>query len=1219
MRCLRPTAIIAAFLIIAVSIPQSMFSQEAPKPAPPKQPAPRQRQPKRPQRADALATAINELLKLDPLAPASHDYNSSDTSQDEEKPPDDDAPIKDLFEYWSEEHRAAMKSKVFFGSPLSALIADADMRQPSEKVGRRLLEVVEDRPWLANSLLEVLPATSDTHDRLYRLINQEPDNERNWKEEVRQWLSHNSNYFRDDLLAEVRSTFEGEGQNAMALKSLSKLDWDAARPFIETYAAGRDEILAPIALSLLIEHELKSGDAAKIEAYRARLKAMVTNRQAPADTRSMALTALMATKWSGREEWFVSLFADPSLSGLRDYERREPDGKGAAATANLLLMVRIEGQELIPEVSSLIGHANRNVHNAAIKWLAGVMVRSGDEKTRREAARHLLPWLTDPGWADEGDRASLIRGFAYLKLPESLAGLIWILEFDESADNRAAAAGALTRFGDPSANPALRRALNKEESEDRRADIIIALAECGGFSDDEMVAAIEAYVKASPDEESERDFDDERAVASEKPLPLKLSIGRVLIEGAIIELTEGLAVKLIDRAKALRATQPRVARKILSAIEGSSLRVAEINLVERIGAGWADVDSITLALETRDSLQKSAGAELYGLIKQGGYASGVAAAILNDEREWKAALEGADARAQLALLACAYYLSDKLPIELAGKLLGSPNRALAKAAEIYLVFEDSAAARKLILARHPGEAYILGDNSSVARYRPLPFGHNSSAAYLPNNSSGMKHWAEEMRRDVNGQNGALEVSALGRAYATKTFTGVVIRVRGGRAEISVYEDPAWESSRKLTPAELDELRIFTSRQEVEDLGPEKFIWDRKAPSVNHLSYEYLRLNKDGGRRIALHSVGGAPKNPTLHEELAGLFHKLSNSGAFKVRYAVEDRVPGLEVMWADKKQPVLTVCQEKGELRVMTGNGVAYLLKDGTAPALPEWLKGVIELAPPERFKVGAAPPLPEWRIFTSDGIGRAAPETPACRRSIRLTIGTPSRALFQTMGGFATNITLTKSESERVYAVSQGKDQGVWKAEPGGDPVKLLDDAYLSVFAMPDGKWLIGYKVINQEGKRSAQLVRHNLRTNEEFPIVLPRESNFVSFSFSEAHGKALIIDADATSTQTNGYLLDVETGAAQAVKGDFRPIVGDDIRRLQPSGRPDEFWASVFDDQKQATIIGRYDAKTFSFTPLIRVPELRLSNSDIWVDQMAGWLWIAYRGHLLRMPLPK
>jgi hypothetical protein len=1215
MRLLRPTVVIAAFLIIAFSAPPSLYSQTAPKPSPPKRPAPRQSHPKRPQRADALAPAINELLKLDPLLPRSPDSDSPDTSERKEKPPGDDAPIRELIKYWLENRYAAT----------------SEAQEPSERVRQRLLEAVEDRPWLAHSLIELLPETPDTSDRLYKLINQELDDEDGWKWRVHDWLSHNSGYFRDDLLAEVRSTDHGETQTAAALKSLSRLDWEAARPFIESYATGNGAILAPTALSLLYEHEMKFGDAAKVEDYRAGLKAMVANRQAPEISRGGALATLMATEWSGREEWFAALFADPSLSGQRETKENEPDGKEGTkdATAkleipliiapefhrpppaNLLSMVAPETGELIPVVSSLIGHSSRTIHNAAVEWLANVMKGDGDPKQRREVARKLLPWLTDPSWVDEGDRASFIAGFADLELPESVAGLTWVLDFDESAGNRAAAAGALAQFRNPSVNPALRRALEREVDEERRGHIVEALADCGGFSDDEAAAAIEAYVKAASDEEDEMDVDHDQPEDGKKPPPLEVSIGRSFSENLSSQFTEGLAVKLIERAKALRATQPKVARSILRVLEGLSLRVAKINLVERIGEGWADVDTLTFAIYIlRDSLRKSAFDELNGLIKQGSYAAGVAAAILNEEREWKEMLEGRDAKAQLALLACARYLRDKLPVEPAGRLLGSQNRALAKAAESYLKVEDSAAARKLIFARHPGEAYILGDDPSLANF--------------PSHIEVMKQWEEEMRREVKGQSGPEEIYALGHAYESKTFTGAVIRIRGGMAEISVYEDPIRLSYRQLTPVEFEELKSFTARQEVEDLGPEDVSRDWKYLSASGgsgtppLFYEYLRLNKDGGRRIVICSMRRAPKNPTLHEELGGMFHKLTNSGEFKVRYALEARIPGLEVMWADKKQPVLSVCQEKGELRVLTGNPFAYFFKGLNAQSMPVGLKRAFAPALAGRFISDSEPALPEWRIFTKDGIGAVASDTPACR-SASVTFSPATSVVYQTIGGFSTQITISPGDSEEVYAVPEGKDRGVWKAELGRDPVKLLDDAYQSVLALPDGKWLIGRKVIIEGGKRVTQLVRHNLRTNEAFPIVFSREGHYRPLSFSEAHGKVLIVDGDAMSPQAKGYLLDIETGATQAVSGDFRPIAEDGTRNLQPAGKPNEFWAAIFDHQKQATIVGRYDAKLFAFKPLIQLPELRFDSSGAWVDQTTGMLWMVYRGCLLRLPLPK
>src|SRR5262245_14829117 len=566
MCLLRPTTIIAAFLIIAFSAPPSLLSQPAPKPSLPKQPAPRQSRPRRSQRADALAVAINELLKLDPLPPGSPDSGSPDTSERDEKPPGDDAPIRELIKYWLDNRLAAVSGA----------------QKPSERVRQRLLEAVEDRPWLAHALLDFFPATPDTSDRLYKLMNQEPDDEDGWKWKVHDWLSHNSNYFRDDLLAEIRSTDHGENQNAAALTSLSKLDWEAARPFIESYATGNGAILAPTALSLLYEHEMKFGDAAKVEDYRAGLKAMVANRQAPGTTRGLARAMLMATEWSGREEWFAALFADPSLSGLGEAKGNEPDDKKEAedATAkletlrrtlnefhhppqaNLLSTVATEKGELIPIVSSLIGHSSRTVHNTAVQWLANVVERDGDPRLRREVARKLLPWLTDPGWVDEGDRASFIGGFADLELPESVAGLTWVLDFDESAENRAAAAGALAQFRDPGVNPALRRALEREEDEERRGQIVEALADCGGFSDGEMAAAIEAYAKVSPDEGGETDANYDQPEDEKKPLPLEVSIGRIFSENLRSQLTEELAVRLIERANALRPTNPNVRRTV---------------------------------------------------------------------------------------------------------------------------------------------------------------------------------------------------------------------------------------------------------------------------------------------------------------------------------------------------------------------------------------------------------------------------------------------------------------------------------------------------------------------------------------------------------------------------------------------------------------------------------------------------------------------------------
>jgi HEAT repeats len=1176
MNSLRLPAIIVAFLLIAVSIPPSLFSQPALRPSRPKHPASRQRQPKRPHRADDLAPAINDLLKLNPLDPESPDEkysgNENASSEEEIKPPADDAPIKDLIAYWADRNDPA----------------GPNAPQPSDKVRRRLLEAIEDRPEFAVSLINFLPETTDMHDRLYKLLEEEPEEENHWKTSLRNWLQRNSRHFRDDMIAAAREDVENVASSGHNLRALARLDWETARPIIETTASGGNAQMAAVALSLLYERAQRDGDSAQVERLRASLKAIVVNRQKLQDARQTALISLMATEWNGQEEWVVSLFADPTLNDLPEDDANTKDEPGSIAKITepeipvitkvtsflspgsgiLFQTLDLSSEKWFTVVSDLVGHNHRTVHKSAVRCLVTFLSdETHDKKKKQDAAQRLAPWLTEPGWAAADDRSDFILSLVDLQAPELLSGLIWVLEHDENLKNRAAAANSLTKYRDPRAIQPLRRALENDTVEDHRDKIVTALAECGGFSDDEMAAAIEAYAKVVVTKEGEEEISLAQAGGSGKPLPLNVSIGRILHESETIQATEGMALRLFERAKALRASQPAVARQILRSIEGVPLRVAEVNLVDRIGAGWADVDTLTLALENCDSLRKSVGDELYGLIKQGGYAAGIAAAILNDEREHREALKGTDAKAQLALLAGARYLRDKLPIELASKLLDSRNRALAKAAESYLEVEDGAEARKLILARRRGEAYILGDITA--------------------NGRGIADdWEEAMRKEIKSGAGLETIYALGQPGSHEGFKGVIIRVRGGKAEISIYDVEGRRNARSLTESEFEELKSFTSRQEVEDLGPESYA------EAGSLVYEYLRLTKDGGRRIKLDGLRRAPKNPTLHEELSGLFYRLSRSGEFTPRYAIQDKIPGVEVLLADKKQEAMMVCGEGREIRVLI------------------WEKG-------SEYRRSIAEAIPEWREFSSGKPGKVTDDPSACRVLSMIPTSMKNR-----WSDHYREISLpTRSGDAWVY-VSYGEDPGVWKLGPGAEWTKIVSGSYSSPILTPDGKWLVAMKTMSEAGDDSLQVIRHNLQTGKEFPINIANGGSHPPGAYVAAHGKVLLGVIDPHRELLPGpmnYLLDVETGTVQQVKGEFRPLAERFGRELQPTENPNEFWAVVHDWNKRVTRFGRYDSKNFAFTTLIELPGLILGNSDFWVDVNAGKIWFTYKGHLLRLPLPK
>src|SRR5262249_27002293 len=161
-------------------------------------------------------------------------------------------------------------------------------------------------------------------------------------------------------------------------------------------------------------------------------------------------------------------------------------------------------------------------------------------------------WLTEPDWGPADVRSDFIKSLDGVQAPELFPGLTWVVENDEDQDTRDAAAEALAKYRDQRAIPALRRALEKEKNEYSRETLVAALAECGGFSDDEMAEAIEAYATMVVTEDGEQQITKAKAGSSQQPLPLNISIGRVLSKQEKIRATEGLALKLIERAKSLR-------------------------------------------------------------------------------------------------------------------------------------------------------------------------------------------------------------------------------------------------------------------------------------------------------------------------------------------------------------------------------------------------------------------------------------------------------------------------------------------------------------------------------------------------------------------------------------------------------------------------------------------------------------------------------------------
>ncbi len=158
---------------------------------------------------------------------------------------------------------------------------------------------------------------------------------------------------------------------------------------------------------------------------------------------------------------------------------------------------------------------------------------------------------------------------------------------------------------------------------------------------------------------------------------------------------------------------------------------------------------------------------------------------------------------------------------------------------------------------------------------------------------------------------------------------------------------------------------------------------------------------------------------------------------------------------------------------------------------------------------------------------------------------------------------------------------------------------------------------------------------TGNVTPLDVPPADSCDPVAYVASHGKILAVrasDGDREHPAPEGgpvepeyRLIDPATWTSEVVEGEFRPLADQTYRPLQPTGRPDEYWAAI-DETAQinhkfttAVRVGRYDAKRFAFTPVVTLPDVRFSSMEMWVDEPGGGIYVAVNGDLLRIPLPQ
>jgi HEAT repeat protein len=1085
--------------------------------------------------------------------------------------PPDDAPMEDILEYWN---RWAGTS----GAPV-----------PSDAVRQRLLDAcVEDLETLPQflSLLSSSEATAAKVKELYDKGQSDQQLDDDWREKVRKWLLFNSKYFATDLLALANKARDDEKGGYVdkedALVALAKVDWLKAEPLVRSLATSSQRRTATLAFILLYKHAIKEKDSDAEEKYRNLLKSIAGDRNAPAQARDAAIEALSLTDWSGRDDWYLSLFQDETLIGPSD---------GIYAFSPLTTLFAHDPEKWIPIMAQMVESKDFVVRSAA----ASCLITFQNHRARKDALKPLLPWLSNPGWAKDrfGNRLRLIQSMDFIDLPESVPGLIWTVEHDESAFERSYAAESLAKYKDPRAAPVLRKALRDEKGEDHRRRIILGLIACGGLTEEEQVNALEAYATKMITPEGREEVSRYRSNGDD-PLPIAESIGKYLAWQK--DASESFVKAVLARATILKKTNQPLAQSLLEIAQQWQSRQVDLDMIRRIAAGTADAKTIANALTRREKLRETLGTELQSLMATNRSAQGIAAVLLDDSALIQSLLSSGNELTQIAVLAAARLTQTPLPVDVVGGLLRSKNSLLALSAERYLLVEDSKEARELLWRRHPNEAFVTGWRENIG----LIGGNNFEL---------MAKMEERLRGELFKDNSPLEIFAL---ISNAEQYGRVLRVYADRAVYTYYENAGRYRERVVPSAELAVFKEFVTANNIPDLGPQ-------ITYCHHDCWpaEFLSLTKAQGRRVFSHQGIGGWITVIANFDLLG-----RGEGA-KIHYNLEKEIKGLEVLYADEHLVVKDVWQGGNEIRI-------FVERDETEDEIKARNEADDEdsdlsRAERRRREVAQLKARFSWRKLLNEKAGDRA-EEPSGYSAIDET-RFPSDDEDEPSQRFDDRQAQMLTPDSIIFAKNFG---GLWRQTAGQKPVRISGEggAYANPIITPDGKWVVVAKTDSHWGDPN-YVARFNLRTRREFRVNLEPADQFDPIAFMVIHDKVLLRrarDDDGVMTKKAAgpqrpeyYLLDPATGETRLVSGEFAPLRQEGKRFLQPTGKANEFWAAIPDYEKNQTQVGRYNLKDFSFQTVLDLPHLSFNSMSMWVDEAGSKLYVVYESQLLRMPLSR
>ena len=1194
--------------------------------------------------SSAKSDVVGQLLQLPAPAPPNPLVVRTIYPSDGEtaaEPPADDAPIAELWAFWSS-----------MNIPARTLGYRPKM---SDKTFQRLKARIDRNP---SEITAVLGAFDDS-ERSYELVKKALDAltaseklEEGQLSDIREWLVMHSPYFTDELLDRARTTKDTDTyvENQEELLQLTRFDFDKARPLIdEMYSRDEDKATHVLARWALYRHAIETGSSMEADRLRDELKAIVENKELRAPIRDLAMDALVTEpEWPGREEWYLSLFQDKTLQDLGGY-----------TGLTTLINVSSPGKYSV-RMLDLLNSGDAVVRAAAVKNL---LIKI--EFAKPEVLRALLPWLEDPKWADDPSgnaRAAIVKALQKVKLQESVPALIRLLHEENpkvppagkgstsaniSANARASAERALanaaaaaanaaamaanganaaantatayygenTRFpfrddaiealgfqGQTQAGPPLRRLLSSPTTSYERIRLFKSIVQVKGFSIPEQLDALESSVRRSVA------AGDANAITNEwvteprvaTPAQIKAGLAEQLSQDPSL-ITEELAAAVVARIDTLDAREPFVAQQLRKIALEWVLPPIDSMTIRDVKRGIAEQEEILRVLARRKELAEKNSSEITDLRSGPPLAAAVGACALGDEGGYEAILNGADATAKRALFACARLVRGQLPLAKAVGAAKGADKLLAAAAAAYLESEDSPEARQVILSLHPNEAKILGSTTAFKVGDTEPEFSTWLSSLFTSADEGIQYYSSY----VGGEDSlmAIEKRLQKEVQEDDSLVGIYgydsnyIRIYKDRVIYSWEEDESRYKERPLEPAEFDYLKQYLAQNRVDTLPPFLECFGDYCEAK-----ELVMLSRTGGRRVFMTGEPGE-----FFKGLDKYFEEVKKRPG-TVKYALSREVPGLDLMLADDDFTAYTVWKEGDDLRVAVSDNAVREQVDKDVDEVSKHPTGddskepwQVSVALAEKRKYDGY----SWRHISNGSLGSVVSQPTGIE-------------YIPAHDGLAGEITQEQWKA-RVGTTEYRAGDGIYKIV-GGRSEKLASGLYSTPMVTPDGKWVVAYK--GWESSES-QGGLHRINTITKKVSLIPSVETYMPYRPAAYLPNlkrvllGIVNEYDSEVDPGNLLLLDPETGLTTPTAGEFRPLAQQTFRPLQRGSVPGTFWAALPNSEKNSTDVGVYDARTFRFKAVLTIPKIIFDSMAMWVDEAGGSVYFVYKGQLLKLPL--